>query len=80
LKPARVAFLASYKARKPKNRFTKVQMDYKADQVLSSYFSTNISRIEKWFNIIAPKRGDIAQLKTELSKLRDKDWKKVHSI
>ncbi len=80
LKPAKDAFLASYKARKKKNKFTKVQMDYKADQVLSSYFSTNLSRIEKWFNVIAPKQGDITQLKTELSELRSKDWKKVHSI
>jgi hypothetical protein len=80
LKPAKDAFLASYKARKRKNRFTKVQMDYKADQVLLSYFSTNISRIETWFNIITPKHGDITQLKTELSKLRSKDWRKVHSI
>ena len=80
LKPAKDAFVASYKARKKKNKFTKVQMDYKADQVLSSYFATNISRIEKWFNIITPKVGDITQLKTELSQLRSKDWKKVHSI
>jgi hypothetical protein len=78
LKPAREAFLVSYKARKKKNRFTKVQMDYKADQVLSSYFTKNISQIEQWFNIIAPKQGNMSQLKTELSQLRNKDWKTIH--
>ena len=36
LEPARNAFLASYTAEKKKNSFTKVQMDYEADQVLQT--------------------------------------------
>jgi hypothetical protein len=78
LEPARNAFLASYQAEKKKNRFTKVQMDYKADRVLSSYFSDNTSRIQKWFNIITPKHGTISQLKSEISQLRSKKWKAIH--
>jgi hypothetical protein len=80
LHPAREAFLASYHTKKKKNRFTKVQMDYQANRVLSSYFSDNRSRIQKWFNIITPKHGTMSQLKSEISQLRNKHWKNIHSI
>jgi len=80
LKPARDAFLASYTAKKKRNRFTKVQMDFKADLVLKSYFSHNSASIEKWFNIIAPKDGSMSNLRSKLSQLRSKDWKKIHSL
>jgi len=80
LKPARVAFLASYKAGKRKNRFTKVQMDYKADQVLQAYFRNNSSRIKRWFNIVAPENGSMSKLRTQVAQLRDKDWSKIHSL
>lgn len=79
LRPARDAFLASYTAVKKRNRFTKVQMDYHADRVLSSYFVDNASRIQKWFNVIAPKRGNLNLLKSEISELRDKNWRVIHS-
>lgn len=79
LRPARDAFLASYKAEKKRNRFTKVQMDYQADRVLSSYFADNISRIHKWFNVITPKRNTMGLLKSEISELRNKNWKVIHS-
>ena len=79
LQPARDAFLASYQAEKKRNRFTKVQMDYHADRVLSSYFPDNTSRIQKWFNIITPKRATMNQLKSEISQLRSKNWKAINS-
>lgn len=80
LTPARNAFLLSYKAEKKKNSFTKVQMNYEADQVLQSYFQNNSSRIEKWFNIIAPNGGTIEKLHEQISQLRDKDWHGIHSL
>lgn len=80
LEPARQAFLASYQAAKKGNRFTKVQMDYQADQVLQAYFRTNRKRIEKWFNIIGPKTGSIELLKKQLTTLRVKNWRKVYEL
>jgi hypothetical protein len=80
LKPARTAFLASYSAEKEKNRFTKVQMDYKADQVLQAYFRDRERRIEGWFNVIAPTGRTIRKLQSELSQLRDKDWRVIHDL
>jgi len=80
LEPARNAFLASYTAEKGKNSFTKVQMNYKADQVLQKYFQDNVDKIEKWFNIITPRNGTIQNIHYQISKLRDKNWEKIHSI
>jgi len=71
LVPARNAFLASYTAEKKKNSFTKVQMDYEADQVLQIYFRDNAKRIEKWFNIIAPRDGTIKDIHLQISELRE---------
>lgn len=80
LEPARKAFIASYAKEKTKNQFTKVQMDYQADQVLQRYFRENSQRIEKWFNVIGPARKAVHDLQSELSRLRDKDWQRVHSL
>lgn len=80
LEPAKTAFLASYTAEKKKNSFTKVQMDYRADQVLQLYFRDNLSRIEKWFNVIAPKGGSMQKLHSQISQLRDKNWQAIHSL
>jgi hypothetical protein len=80
LEPARNAFLASYTAEKKKNSFTKVQMDYLADQVLQTYFRENVERIERWFNIIAPKDGTIRDIHLQISQLRDKNWERVHLL
>jgi hypothetical protein len=80
LEPARNAFLASYTKDKTKNQFTKVQIDYRADQVLQKYFKDNAERIEKWFNVIGPPRGTMKALEEELSKLRKKNWTTVHSL
>jgi len=78
LKPAKKSFLASYAAEKKKNSFTKVQMDYEADQVLQSYFRDNAKRIERWFNIIAPKGGTMRDVHLQISQLRDKNWEGIH--
>ncbi len=83
LQPAQVAFLASYisaEGKKSKNQFTKVQMHYEADQVLQTYFTRNQSRIEKWFNVIAPNNNSLSDLRTQLTLLRSKDWKVVHAL
>jgi len=80
LQDARKAFLASYTKEKTKNQFTKVQMNYLADQVLQQYFRDNAERIEKWFNIIGPANSTIKSLEAELSQLRAKNWKAVHSL
>jgi hypothetical protein len=80
LEPARAAFLVSYTAEKGKNRFTKVQMDYEADHVLQTYFKDNAARIEGWFNIVSPGSGSMAQLRSQLAQLRDKNWSAIHEL
>lgn len=80
LQPARTAFLASYAEGKTKNQFTKVQMNYEADQVLQMYFKVNRLRIEKWFNILTPKDSSMQRLRLQLGALRGKNWRKVHSL
>ena len=80
LEPARKAFLASYSAEKKRNTFTKVQMDYEADQVLQSFFRDNLGRIENWFNIIAPQGKTMQELHAYISELREKNWQVIHSL
>ncbi len=80
LEPARDAFLASYTGDRSGNRFTKVQMDYEADQVLQRYFRDNTKRVEGWFNIIVPARETPRGLHLQLSRLRSKNWTKVHEL
>jgi hypothetical protein len=83
LQPAQAAFLASYissEGKKSKNQFTKVQMNYEADQVLQTYFAQNQSRVEKWFNVIAPNNSSPNDLRTQLTLLRSKDWMVVHAL
>ncbi len=71
------AFKKSYTATKKRNVFTKVRMDFEADNILFQYFSDNLSEIENWFNIISPNGKTINELKTELNELRLKDWKTI---
>lgn len=71
------AFKGSYTANKKRNVFTKVKMDFAADAVLLKYFSDNLKEIEGWFNIIAPKKKKITELKDELKELRSKNWKEI---
>ena len=78
LLPAKNAFLASYSAEKKKNAFTKVQMDYEADQVLQSFFKNKLGYISKWFNIITPRDVNIDNLHIQITKLKNKHWEKIH--
>lgn len=80
LNPARSAFLMSYTVESKGNQFTKVRMKYEADQVLQNYFTENLSRIEGWFNVIAPKNSSISKLKGQVSELRAKNWHAIHSL
>ncbi len=80
LEPARRAFLASYTAAKTRNQFTKVQMNYEADQVLQAYFRDNRDGILDWFNVITPADGTMGNLRSQVGQLRDKDWRTVHSL
>jgi len=75
--PIKEAFIASYTATKKRNRFTKVQMDKKADELLQKFFIENKKKIENWFNIISPAGKTIAELKIELNELKNKNWKKI---
>lgn len=79
LKPARDAFLASYNKDKTENRFTKVKIDVDADKALKRYFDVHEQEVESWFNVIAPRKGTIRQLRADLVKLVDKDWKGIRS-
>lgn len=82
LKPAKDAFLASYKADKTGNSFTKVKIDAKADQALKRYFELHETEVESWFNVIAPRPpgGTLIQLQADLVKLAAKDWKKIRAV
>ena len=71
LAPARDAFLASYSANKPKNRFTKVSIDVEADRALLDYFTSNQHDVEGWFNVISPEGMSIADLRRDLEQLAD---------
>lgn len=74
----RETFLASYKeGKKKKNQFTKVQMNIHADAILREYFSKNLTKIEKWFNVISPEKKEISVLKNELQELKIKNWTKI---
>ena len=71
------AFLSSYSGEATRNRFTKVQMDGKADTLLQEYFETHRDRIKTWFNIISPQTGSLDILQNELQQLRSKNWKEI---
>ena len=79
LQPVRDAFLASYTGKKGANQFTKVRIALSADAVLQSYFKTNATTIEGWFNVIAPARKKLSTLREELNTLKDKNWQEIHS-
>lgn len=78
LKAARKSFLTSYTGEKGVNQFTKVQLSLDADLALQSYFGSNLTTIEGWFNIISPPKKGLAVLKDELSTLQGKPWSKIH--
>lgn len=72
--PVRDAFSNSYSSGESgKNQFTKVKIDYRADQVLAGYFNSKQQHIEStWFNILTPKDDSITGLKQDLQALSDK--------
>lgn len=72
LEPAQKAFLRSYSGQKGKNRFTKVNIDVNADEVLRSYFEAHKSKVDRWFNVIAPNGSSVDRLKTDLRRLSEK--------
>jgi hypothetical protein len=80
LQATRNAFLKSYTSEKKSNRFTKVRIDYEADQLLQNYFAENLSTIENWFNIIAPSSETMSRLREEITLLRDKNWMRVYRL
>lgn len=80
LQAARTAFLASYTGLRNTNRFTKVQIDYDADQALQAFFSRNLTQIESWFNVITPATQSMSGLKNQLRQLRAKDWHTIHNL
>lgn len=73
------AFRKSYCADKKGNIFTKVKMDCDSDRALCAYFSDNRTKIEGWFNIIAPKQKTLADLKANLRILSQKDWRAIYA-
>lgn len=80
LEAAKEAFNASYTGKKGTNRFTKVRMDYEADQALQEYFKTERGKIRRWFNIISPKGGSLEELRSELTRLTQKDWTRIKGL
>ena len=72
--PARAAFRSSYGTDKKRNSFTKVQMAVEADAVLWDYFGSNAQRIEAWFDVIAPRRKSLEDLRAQIGTLSRKDW------
>ena len=79
LQPARDAFLASYSGKSGANCFTKVKVRVDADKALKSYFKSHEAQVESWFNVIAPRGGTLKQLRKDLVKLADKDWKRIRA-
>lgn len=72
--PIRNAFLNSYKEGKKTNSFTKTKINSEAHEALCIYFSQNISKIEKWFNVISPDGESLCTLKNILYKLSNKNF------
>ncbi|MCH8047160.1 MAG: hypothetical protein IID44_25950 [Planctomycetes bacterium] len=78
--PIRDAFVQSYSGKKNKkggNRFTKVKIALAADLALQNYFSSNLSKVESWFNVISPAGRSVTDLTRELTLLASKNWKEI---
>jgi len=71
------SFRKSYTGQKNVNEFTKVNINYMANLELQDYFHKNISKIEKWFNVITPPDKSIRDLVIQLKTLINKDWVKL---
>jgi len=75
--PIREAFVQSYTGKKGGNRFTKVKMALSADLALQDYFSSNLGKVESWFNLVSPAGHSVTELKRELTLLASKNWKEI---
>lgn len=71
------AFNNSYEAGKKGNIFTKSKISHTAHKALCAYFHKNSAKIEKWFNVISPANMRVDELKDNLQKLKQKNWKEV---
>ena len=64
------AFNKNYaKVKGEKTSFTKTNMDYESDTILTRYFVENLKTIESWFNVIAPAGRNIDELNAMLTEL-----------
>lgn len=82
LAPARDAFLSSYKKEEGKkgvNSFTKSKIGEAAHEALHAYFSEHQDSVASWFNVVAPAKGTVEELRAELAVLADKNWTEVYS-
>jgi hypothetical protein len=79
LRPAREAFLSSYNANASGNSFTKVKVHVDADLALKRYFNLHELEVESWFNVISPAGGTLRELRQDLVKLVDKDWRRIRT-
>jgi len=68
------AFRSSYSGMAGSNKFTKVLIDYEADQDLRNFFATEGDRVESWFNVISPETGSLTSLREDLQMLAKKIW------
>jgi len=75
--PIRDAFVRSYSGKKEGNTFTKVKIALSADLALQDYFSSNLGKVDSWFNVISPAGHSVADLKRELTSLASKNWKRI---
>jgi len=73
-KPVKDAFYSSYGPKKIINQFTKVNINYKADQKIKQYFHSNMNDIKNWFNILTPIGKNLDDLKNQIGTLKSKDW------
>lgn len=71
------AFIDSYKEGKKSNIFTKTKINKDAHEALCQFFSTNIAKIEQWFNVIAPENRSLTELKHSLIELTNKKWEET---
>ena len=76
-KPIQKTFLDSYKEGKKANIFTKSKINFAAHQALCNYFSSHITEIESWFNVISPEKEALTKLKGILMDLANKKWENL---
>ncbi len=76
-KAVKRAFVSSYEEGKKANVFTKTKIDRDAHNALCEYFSEHINKIEGWFNVVAPERCSVGELKKALVNMTDKKWEEL---